>query len=241
MRVHKLFCAAAVMALLGTPAMTQEGPWSVGLNLRGAIQPTSREDNLKPVYMGFGVEVGYKLDWGNLSAEAGFLYKPGDQYLYDISKMNYELWAPDPSRSVDSRKNKVEGITLRLAYEKPLERFSVKGGLMLGQLKYKQEVVGHVESGWQTVGGEQRRYIDAYNDVPEKGNLSISPFVGINFPFLDHMKIELNLVALNYKNIDYHHVAGTVWAEGPYQTTKDYMTESSRFIPHLEVTFGFRF
>jgi len=238
MKAHRLFRAGAALALLGAFASAQEQPdgFFAGLKLRGAFQAASREDHLMPVYLGFGVECGYQLGIGRLSAELGFTYKAGRQYLDDLTKMeviNNQLdidgWA------FDSRKNLVDGITMRLSYEKPFDKFAVRGGVQLGSLKFRQEYIGYLEA----IDGD---FCDTYNGVIDKGNLSVSPYIGVSFPFLTHHSVELNIVALNYKAINYVHVAGTVpggWDLG--QTTKDYVQESSRFIPHVELTFGFRF
>ncbi|MCL1907991.1 MAG: hypothetical protein FWG12_01330 [Holophagaceae bacterium] len=236
MKVHKLLCAGAAFALLGVSATAEETDgFFAGLKLRGSVQATSREDNLMPVYMGFGLECGYQFSFGRLSAEFGYMYQQGRQYLDDLTKMENQGSSPiDIPWSVDSRKNQLSGVTLRLAYEKPLDKFLLRGGLQLGGLKFRQEYVALVDDEDGTFG-------DAYNGVIDQGNLSVSPFVGISFPFLTHHFLELNLVGLNYKSIDYVHVAGTVEDWGSGHTSKDRIAENSRMIPHLELTFGFRF
>lgn len=243
MKAHKLFCAGAAMALLGAPAQAQEQTdgFFAGLKLRGAAQLASREDNLMPIYLGFGLECGYQFGFGRLSAELGYMYKPGRQYKHDLKTMDMDDNASalglqiDMEWAVDSRKNQLEGLVLRLAYEKPFNRFSLKGGVQVGSLKFRQEYMADITD----VDGY---FEDTYNGVHDKGNMTFSPFAGVSFPFLTHHFVEINLVGLNYKSVDYAHVAGTVvndWGGG--HTSKDYIKESSRFIPHLEVTFGFRF
>jgi hypothetical protein len=242
MKAHRLFRAGAAMALLGAFASAQEQQegFFAGLKIRSAAQAASREDQLMPVYFGFGIECGHRFGFGNLSLEAGFMYKAGRHYLVDLTTMENVSNDPydpiDLDWAVDSRKNQLEGITLRLAYEKPFERFSIKGGVQLGSLKFRQEYLADVSSldGW---------FGDQYNGVTDKGNLSFSPFLGVSIPFLSNHFVELNVVGLNYKSINYVHVAGTVldWGSQNAHTSQDRIEESSRLIPHIELTLGFRF
>jgi hypothetical protein len=238
LKAHRIFLIGTALALCGAFANAQEQSdgFFAGLKLRGAVQADWRKDNLMPVYTGFGIECGYQFAWGRLSAEAGFLYKAGRQYKDDLTKMKFDNNVGyNPEWSVDSRKNQVDGVVLRLAYEKPLNGFSVRGGIQLGSLKFRQEYIADVT--------DDENYEDTYNGVIDKGNMSISPFVGISFPFLTHHFIELNVVALNYKAINYVHIGGTVldWGAQNTQTGKDYIAESTTFTPHIELTFGFRF
>jgi hypothetical protein len=251
MKAHGIFRAGAALALLGAfaGAEEQQNGFYAGLKLRGAFQAASREDSLMPVYLGFGAECGYQLGFGRLSAEVGFMYKAGRQYLDDLTKMEVlngnslnlvpgpnwsESWKPYVS--VDSRKNQLDGITLRLSYEKPFDGFAVRGGLQLGILKFRQEYIGYLT-------GANWAFRESYNGVTDKGNLSVSPFVGISFPILTNHFVELNVVGVNYKSINYVHIAGQQedWdiPTGPYPL--DRISESSRFMPHIELTFGFRF
>jgi len=237
MKAHKLLCAGAALALLGAPAQAQEQTdgFFAGFKFRGGYQVTKMEDHLGPSYMGFGLECGYGFDWGHLSAELGFMYKAGQQYKDDISKMQNLLpeYPIIPDESVDSRKTQLDGITLRLAYAKPFGAFSFKGGLQFGQMKFHQEHIADIRSD---------AFWDTYNGAIDRGNMSISPFVGISYPFADNFFVELNVIGLGYKSFDYVHVAGTVYdGYDAYQTSRDYIVESTRMVPHLEVSLGFRF
>jgi len=264
MNAHGIFRAGAALALLSAYAGAQEqqseNGFFAGLKLKTAAQAASRQDNLMPTYLGFGFECGYQLDFGRLSAEVGFMYKGGRQYLTDLTKMENaseatttEAWG-DPwmcdinlNKSVDSRKNQLDGLTLRLAYERPFKSFLVRGGLQLANFKFRQEYIGDVRD-------EDGYFRDAYNGVTDKGGLSISPFLGLSLPILTNHFVELNVVGLNYKSVNYVHVAGSVVyysivngvisdGNGPQnsQTKLDRIEESSRFIPHIELVFGFRF
>jgi len=244
MKAHRLFRAGAALALLGTFASAQEQPdgFFAGLKIRSGAQAASREDGLMPVYFGFGLECGYQFSFGRLSAEAGFAYKAGRHYLVDLTQMenvSEQTGHYDPidmDWAVDSRKNQLDGITLRFSYERPLKSFLIRGGIQLSNFKFRQEYLADVSSleGW---------FGDQYNGVTDKGSLSFSPYVGVSFPFLTNHFVEFNIVGLNYKAINYVHVAGSVldWGSQNSQTKLDRIEESSRFMPHLELTVGFRF
>ena len=241
MKTRKYLCAGAVLALLGATARAEgQNGLFAGFKFRGGYQVTKTEDHLGPSYMGFGLECGYGFDWGRLSAEVGFIYKAGQQYRDDLTNMQNLLHPEVPldlENSVDSRKNELDGITLRLAYARPFGAFSLKAGLQIGQMKFKQEHIADVRS-----VDDDRGFWDTYNGVIDRGNMSISPFVGISYPFATNYFYEIHVVGLSYKSLDYVHVAGTV-PDGynPYQTSKDYIKESTRMVPHIELSFGFRF
>ena len=206
-----------------------------------------REDVLMPYYGGVAAEIGYNFSFGRMSAELGILYKPGRGHILDIRKMEYaDENNPNPDASVDSRKNQVNGMTLRVAYEKPLNNFYLRGGLQFGALKFRQEYVADVGDGTLSSSGvpEGYSYRDTYNGVHEVGGLSISPFLGISVPIMTSHFFEANFVMLNYTAAHYNHVAGTEPGRNTYQnehTKRDTIKENSRLIPHIEVAFGIRF
>jgi hypothetical protein len=144
---------------------------------------------------------------------------------------------------MESRKNQIQGMTMRLAYEMPVEGFSLKGGLQLGGLKFRQEYIGDV-SDRTAAANSTATYRDNYNGVHDLGGMGISPFVGVSIPVLKNNLLEFNLVGLSYKAAHYKHVAGTVREISTVQnshTDQDYIKESGRILPHIEVAFGFRF
>ncbi len=208
--------------------------WSAGLKVRSGLQLASRKDTLSPQLLGFGLEATVGTSLGRFGAELGFFYKPGTQNLLDPKTIPVEGGRTlSSSASADSRKNQVEGLTLRLAYERPQAWGALRAGLQVGSLKFRQEYVATV--------GDGSTFEDTYNGVVDKGALSVSPFVGLSFPVLEHHALEVNLLALNYKAAHYVHVAGTVADKNGGHTAKDHVQTPSRFVPHLEVGFTFRF
>ncbi|MCL1908622.1 MAG: hypothetical protein FWG12_04555 [Holophagaceae bacterium] len=240
MKAHKLLCAGAAFAMLSAHAQAQEEGFFGGLKLRGALQLLPKEDNLRQHYLGLGYEVGYNFSFGKMSAELGILYKPGIQEVADLTRMQVSQGANpiDLAWSADSRKNQLDGLTFRVVYEMPMDKFSLRGGLQFGALKFRQEYVADI-----TDARENPTYRDNYNGVHDVGGLTISPFVGITFPVMKDNFVEVNLVGLNYKAVDYVHVAGTggVSTVQNANTTRDYIKETSNLLPHIEVAFGFRF
>ncbi|MCL1908453.1 MAG: hypothetical protein FWG12_03675 [Holophagaceae bacterium] len=244
MKAHKLLCAGAAFAMLGAHAQAQEEGFFGGVKMRGAVQMYPREDKLMQYYGGAGYEVGYNFSFGRMSAELGILYKPGRNYMLDLSQMENLHESPiNETHSVDNRRNQLNGMTFRIAYEKPMDGFSFRGGLQLGALKFRQELVADIRSSAGTLPNNPLWW-DTYNIVHDEGGLSISPFFGVSVPVLTNHFVEANLVMLNYTSGHYVHVAGTVEAQSPAQnahTTKDYIKTNGRLIPHIELAFGFRF
>ena len=244
MKAHKLLSASIAFAMLGAHAQAEDNAFFGGVKMRGGLQVAPREDKLMPYYGGAAYEAGYQFGFGRLSAEFGILYKPGRNYMLDLTQMENVHSSPiHLGYSVDSRKNLLNGMTFRTVYEKPMDAFSLKGGLQFGFLKFRQEIVAEIRSTAGTLPNNPL-WKDTYNVVQDRGGLSISPFVGISMPVLTNNYVEVNLMFLNYTAVHYYHVAGTAEAQSPAQnahTTKDYTKEDSRFVPTIEVAFGFRF
>ncbi len=227
--------AIAVMALAQASFVhAVDTDWSGSLKVRSGFQVASRKDHLSPQMLGFGVEASGPLASGRIGVELGFFYKPGTQHLIDPQFMAVVSGKTvAPKASADSRKNQVEGLNLRLSYELPRSWGAYRAGLQVGSLKFRQEYVATV--------GDGSTYEDTYNGVVDKGSLSVSPYIGVSFPVLEHHALEVNLLALNYKAAHYIHVAGTVSDKNGGHTAMDSIQTTSRFVPHVEVGFAFRF
>jgi len=228
----------AVLILGSTLVQAEETGLGGGLKLRAGYGLTQSSDKLDRRTLGFGFEVNYNHPWGRVGVELGYLYKPGNQYLGDVA--NYPVAAEsaplDPANSADSRKNALSGLTLRASYEKalPASDFSLRAGLQLGSLKYRQEYIADVAD-------TNYNYEDTYNGSVNKSKLSVSPFVGLGYTINEASALELNLVLLGYGSANYVHVAGTV--QGSYQgnTGSDSIATSSHYMAHLEIGYTFRF
>lgn len=232
---------ALPMALLGMGAgvaQAQEGGLFSEFKLRTGIALTksvsseanSGNDHLTSRMLGGGLTLGYQFGKHSVSAELGYQYKPGDQYLVDVtgSPRTLGLNAPDPAYSVDSRRNSLSGVTLRLSYEQSLDaEWSLRGGLQLGGGRYRHEYIGDVSDG--------STYENTYNGTPTKSSMPLSPFLGFGYRFNPGSSLELNLVSLAYKSITNVH---TLEAN---DHGSDALRENSRRQLHIEVGYVFRF
>jgi hypothetical protein len=233
MKLHSRTGAALIVVALafGLPAKAEEPEFDVNLKVRGGVQMETLKDHLGVGLLGFGFEFGWNADAVNRwTAEAGYIYKPGSQYLLDVRTQPVaQGMTVDPASSVDSRKNSVQGITLRLAYERAFQGWSFKAGLMMSRIQFRQEYIGDVADADGT-------YDDTYNGVVENSAFHLSPFAGVRIPTLTGQSLEATVLLMGYTAADYVHVAGA-----PGVTSLDHVTTSKRTIPHLELAYSFQF
>jgi len=164
-------CSPVLLAVaLGIPVLANESGLDVSFKARAGYGLKSA-DNLTRRLIGMGLEVGYTTSMGRFAAELGFQYKPGDRWLYDISKAPMEpgtVYVPElvpgvtpnyPSNgslgggfsvttygavSADIRGNSLKGAMLRLSYEYALDdAMALRGGVQLFGSRYNQEVLAN--------------------------------------------------------------------------------------------------
>jgi len=171
--MKKLFkrCSPALLAVVfGTPVLANENGFDLSFKARAGYGLKST-DNLTHRLIGMGLEMGYTTSVGRFAAELGFQYKPGDRWLYDISKAPMEpgtvyvselvpgvtpLYPSNGSLgggqsvttygavSADIRRNSVQGAMLRLSYEYALDdSMALIGGVQLFGSRYSQEVLAN--------------------------------------------------------------------------------------------------
>jgi len=239
MKARKYFRVGAALVLLGAFAQVgaRDRGFFSGVKVRGGFQLTSKEDQLSSMLMGFGLEGGYSFRFGRISGEAGFSYKPGGQYLHDLSLMpNPAGWIIDTERSVDSRKNQLDGLYFRTAYEKPFQLIGLRIGVQVGGTDFRQEYIADI-SGKRTSDG--REFQDTYNGIHNKNQLSINPFAGLSISSENYF-LEIQLIGLIYTALDYVHEPRREPGKGQY-TLWDTTVNYKRFVPHIEFALGFRF
>lgn len=235
----KLATFAALLAFGGLTAQAQEATgFDTQFKMRVGTALASPKDELNPRMFGFGVEVGYTTSFGRFGLEAGYQYIPGSQYLTDLSRMETATGATiDPDYSVESKKNRVEGLMGRLSYEYGFAGtdWALRVGAQVGGARFRHEYIGDIgDTGWAT-------YEDTYNGTPTKSAVAVSPFAGVRYSVNEFSAIEVNLIGIAYKSIDYRHVAGTVPGSWEGNTGSDYLVEKNRMAPHLEFAYVFRF
>jgi len=229
-----------VLVASGVVAQAQESGWSSGLKVRTALQAASRKDGLGAMTLGFGLEVGYAVPAGRMSAELGFMTKPGSQRRADVGGMAVSpeglaagAGAPASEISVDSRKGQVDILGLRLAYEKPLGGLALRCGVQLGTSQFRQEYIADVSDG--------ATYRDTYNGVAKASRFTVSPFLGVTLPLGIDQALEIQALGLSYQSANYVHVAGTELNGDGGHTRLDSVQKVNRLVPHLELTYVFRF
>ncbi|GLH71684.1 hypothetical protein GETHLI_01860 [Geothrix limicola] len=227
--------------ILGTASLRAEDPGlSCSLKLRGLVSSTSSDQGMSNGVLGnnlamgagFGLELGYALGPGRITGELGYTVQSGDAFLGNTGDMRtYGSGVViDSANSVDSRKNKVEGLHLRLGYEAPWTgSLSWRAGLQFGGNKFTHQVLGNV-NGTSAAGS----FSDSYFYVGSKTASTPSPFAGLTYKFDEASSFEFGVLFLSYTSLSYQHVANT-------QNQFDSVTTSDRIVPNLEIAYVFRF
>lgn len=248
MRIALRSLPLALAMILAAPTLVAQGTGlDAALKFRTGLAIGDNDDHLTQRTLGIGVETGYKMgDLGRVSLELGWFYKPGDQYLVDLSKTQV-VAGRNPinlANSVDSRKTDIQGFVVRLAYGKSFGDLGLHGGLQVGKLKFRQEFVGNTRDNTPT--SSALTYADSYWGERYASPMSVSPYVGVTYKLNSFSEVELNVLALRYKAVDYVHIAGqnpkvsggpAVGINNPLDTT----VENSRMKPHVEFGYTIRF
>jgi hypothetical protein len=253
---------------LGLQAQEAETNFSLDWKTRVGYTP-SPKDNLRSSYLGFGMNLGYKVGPGKVGFELGYFYNTGDNYFTsqpDTSMLasNGKL-ALDPAYTVQDKRNELAGITVRLSYQQDFadsKDFGWQAGLQFGA-KFKHQFIGDTRSvnyvGSTTTPPPANSWRDLYNGADYKAALNPSPFLGAIWHVDKESSLEFNLMLLNYTAVDYHHYAGTASnyhatnvQNPPVGPVSDDISGSSVFpydslashnsmVPHIEVTYTFHF
>ncbi len=216
-------------------------------------------DNLRGNALGFGFNLTGSTAWGELSGELGYNYKTGDQYIGALQPAMAGMAPVDPRNSVERKANDLKGFALRVALARPLpfQGFSWQVGLMIGGAKFRQEMLGDTRSTpWgPTAANLSTTWRDTYNATPESGGFTTSPLVGVKWRVNPSSSLELNLLILNYKAVDYIHQNGS----GTYTMGQnaqganiglisthngfpaDSLAKNTRWWPHLELGWTWHF
>jgi len=233
------FAVPGLLALALAPCLqAQDSPMEVQFKLHTGLALNQPKNDTTRKLLGIGLELGYDTSFGRFSGELGYLYKPGDQHQADVSTFPVAQGAApaDPASSVDSRKNQLEGLTLRLAFARPITTgCSWQGGLQVGGSKYRQEYIADVaDANWAT-------YEDTYNGAITHTTVSVSPFAGLAFKVNQVSTLEVNLLGLSYTSANYVHVVGTIKDENGGHTSQDTVALKRRMVPHVELAYGIQF
>lgn len=236
--------------------LAASGPtFTKSLKLRWAYAP-SGQDHLRSTAHGFGLDLGWATDLGRVGVELGYAYRTGDTYhLAAQGEAPAGKQAVDPTKSGDSRRNRLDGFAVRLSLQRPCSgalRYQV--GLQLGGNRFKHEYRGDLRSvEWND--WTENSWRDSYSGAPVEGGLKVSPYAGFAWPVSDRSSLECNLMLVQYTALDYLHRPGSgtytipdgsqSWAIGPIAPhngfTADRLEKRRRVAPQVELAYVFHF
>lgn len=231
---------AALVVLGSSFLLAQDQGLGFEFKLRASSSATT-QDNLNASAYGLGLNMRYAFGESALNAELGYFYKAGRQFRAPYDAPAAGMPAANAAASVDSRKNSLNEVNVRLSYEKVLDKsWSAQFGLQIGQAKFRHEYIGDVAD----AGGAT--YEDTYNGTPTKAALSLSPFVGFTYHINQDSAFEFNLVAQSYNAIYFRHTPGAAQINTPSAGASgiyvgDRFDENKRTSLHYEIGYVFRF
>ena len=142
---------------------------------------------------------------------------------------------------VDSRKTELQGLAARLSWSSnPVLGLGYTAGLQIGGSTFRQEYIGDI-SGANSATPTKLAFRDTYNATPTKTTVAVSPYVGVSYRFNEFSSLELNLLALRYKAIDYVHQAGYGTVVNNTDVSRDSLVSTNRTQAHIELGYIFRF
>lgn len=251
-----LALGCCLVAGMAAPALRAEEPGvTVAFKLRGALQLTSLQDGLGSKVLGMGLEGTFPCGKGQFSCEVGYQFKTGSEYNADLGKMDLASSGTviNQDFSVNSQKNKLEGLLLRLGYGAPLSpAWAWKAGLQFGGAKFTNQAIGFITDGSIDAGGNLNNasYLDTYASANSKATIAVSPFASVVYHVDATSSFEVGVLLLNYKSFLYNHVAGTettdpvepdpnyVWGG---HVSQDSYIQKNRMVPHVEFAYVFHF
>lgn len=210
------------------------------------------QDNLRPAAFSFGLNLGFRLGEGTLGAELGYHYKTGDGFVVPVQgEAPAGLEKVNHAKAGDSRRNQVDGLAVRVSWSQPLcQDWTWQVGAMLGGTRFRHEYVGDVQGeAWED--GNAHSWRDTYSGTPVKGGLTVSPYAGTTWRLSRQSSLEFNVLALNYKALNYVHVPGSgVYKDSHHGTgliadhnafPADRLETKTRFVPHVEIGYVLHF
>ena len=228
-------CACGALGL-----HAQDSQFTSAFKIKGLLSRPSTEDGLTnnvigrnlELGMGFGLEGGMKIGKGMITAEVGYQFLTGDEFLAPVNNLTGSTGTTtiDATQSVQSRKNKLEGMYLRVGYEGTVhEDLTWRAGLQFGGNTFTHQVIGN------TVGTDNGKpYADSYFFVGSKSTLNPSPYFALNFKINESSSIEVGLLLLEYTALNYQHVANS-------NNANDAIGQNNKVLPNIEVGYAFHF
>ncbi len=252
--MHKLSRLAAVAVLGSAVATAGDTGFDPQFKVRFGYG-LGTKDQLANRNLGFGLDLGFVTGLGRFGAEIGYQYKPGDQFSYNLLAGNptapgntvviLPAQTTPPVYTGDLRRNQLDGVTVRLSYEKSLNPdWAIRGGVQLGGAKFRHEYIGNIQGTVAIGAAAAVPFLDAYSGTPTKSTIAVSPFFGFSYKLGESSALEMQVLALRYQSISYRHVAGTAAGTIAVQNSRnglDFFVENNRMVPHIEIGYAFRF
>lgn len=243
---------AACLCASWSPLQSQETGFTKEVKFRFGYTP-SPKDHLRGPYTGFGLNLGYGIGVGRLGLELGYFYKTGDNYFTqpDASRLPAGQLPMNPAKSVEDKRNELSGYSARISFSRAfVTDWRWQAGLQVGT-KFKHQYVGDAQSTpWDAASGNAA-WRDFYLGVRNEGGLNPSLYGGAIWKLDKDSSLEINVMLLNYKAIEYHHYVGTA---SRYDTgdpgrrssanatfPMDALEKHSRIVPHVEIAYVFHF
>jgi hypothetical protein len=209
---------ALAFGSLGLQAQEADSKFSVDWKTRFGYSASSK-DNLRQSFLGFGMNLGYKVGPGKVGFELGYFYKTGDNYATtpdgSLAPAGTQALPTtlNLAKSMEDKRNELEGFTVRLSYQQDFSQiWGWQAGLQLGA-KFKHQYIGDCQSlsysGNSADAVSATSWRDNYNGTPTDSSLNPSPFAGVVWHIDKESSLEFNLLLLNYKAVEYKHYAGT--------------------------------
>jgi hypothetical protein len=239
-RIGSALLGLAALILASPSLNAEEAGTSCALKLRGLLSSTASDQGMSNNVLGgnlsmgagFGIEFGYGVGPGKIVGELGYSVQAGDAYMGNFTDMrtygaNVVI---DTTTSVDSRKNKLEGMTLRLGWEAPwTQALAWRAGLQFGGNKFTHQALGNTY-GTSASG----KFADSYTYTGSKSTSSPSPYIGLTYKFDESSAFEFGILLQQYTALDYQHVANT-------KNQFDSVATKDRTVPNFEIAYVFRF
>lgn len=250
-----LAIGCGLAAALAVPAACADASAvDIAFKIRGDLQLSALQDGLGSKIMAMGMEATIPTAKGNLYCELGYQFKSGNQALANVGNMSVASGATiNPAFSINSEKNKLEGVLLRLGYGRTLNTtWDWKAGLQFGGARFTNQAIGIVTDGSMDSDGNLNNasYLDTFAGTNSKTTLAISPYGSFVYHLDASSSFELGILLLNYKSFIYNHVAATettnpanpasnyVW--GGHDGADSYL-QKDRLEPHFEFAYVFHF
>lgn len=240
-RTNLARCCLAAFAVGALTLRAEESSFSTAFKIRGELSSNASSQGMTNNVLGqglelgagFGLELGYKLGVGKITGELGYSVQTGDEFLSNTSGLpvSSSTVKVNPVTSIESRKNKVEGMMFRLGYEAPwTESVAWRAGIQIGGNTFTHQVIGNT---YGTVNGPTA-FSDSYYFVGSKSTYTPSPYGGVTINFDEQSALEVGVIFLQYTALNYQHVANS-------NNSMDMVLEKKRIVPNLEVAYVFRF